>query len=183
MTKSNTSTIEGPRGIRVSVSNEELWGFDNPQSRERFTTPPKGQTELTSVRLYSSNLRVLDEIIHSGIDPRLKTKSDCIQDAVALFIRDWVENYSDGLSGRTLQVLKMEAIRSVRESRDRFLQLTDEEIDLASRIKDRDALTTLLIGLKTELAESQVYAPKTYLDELQIRIDRLEEMLRRDVVL
>lgn len=167
----------------MSVGNEELWGFDNPASRERFTTPPRGQTELFNVRLYVANLRVLDEIVHSGIDPRLKTKSDCVQDAVALFIRDWVENYSDGLSSRTLYMLRLEALRSVRESRENFLTRCDEEAESAAKAKDRDALTTILVGLRQELEDSQVYAPQSYLDDLTKRIGNLEEMLRRDVVL
>lgn len=164
----------------MGVSYEAEWGFDNPNSRERFTQAPRGQTEQFNFRAYSNNLRVLDEIIHSGIDPRLKTKSDCLQDALALWIQDWTQNYSDGLGGRTLQMLKLEYLRNIRESRDRFLERTDEEWEAASKAGDIDALTMIHSGVRQEREDSLGYAGQAYIKELDSRIRVMDETLRKE---
>jgi hypothetical protein len=163
----------------VSV-NEELWGFDNEgASRERFTTAPRGQTEMFSCRLYANNLRMLDEIIHSGLDPRLKTKSDCVQDAVQLFIEDWVEKYADGLSGRTLRMFWLEQRRAQQENRDNFLTSFDSDLETAKKNRDKQGLQSLLALTKAEREESKD-SPPVYLEELDNRIRQLEELVRRE---
>ena len=156
---------------------EDEWTFDNPNSRERLTSAPRGQSEPFTTRIYQSNLRILDEIIHSGIDPRLKTKSDCVQDAVALFIEDWVKNYSDGLSGRTLQMLKLERIRMQREAREEFIRRVDEEIESAKYSQDRESLGTILYSLSQERGDSEGWSPNTYIAQLDVRIEDLRHIL------
>lgn len=161
----------------VTTEYEHLWQIGNPDDRERFTQAPRGQTEQLNFRVFTSHSRVLDEIIHSGIDPRLKTKSDCLQDAVALFIEDWNEKYPDGLSGRTLRKLMLEKIRMERESREEFLSTIEAEIESAKKQKDREGFVKILSYLKVERDDYRQYAPPSYIDQLTLLIKDLEELL------
>lgn len=161
---------------------EAEWGYEEPNSRERFTQAPKGQTESFTIRVYVSNLRVLDEIIHSGVDPRLKTKADCVQDAIAFWIKDWVENYADGISGATIEMLHMDWLKMARDARNNFITRSDEELEEAVREGDSHALRILLGGLEARKNDPMsVDAPQSYHKALENRIDRIKELLRKEI--
>jgi hypothetical protein len=125
----------------------------------------------------AQSFRVLDEILQSGIDPRLKTKSDCAQDAIALFIEDWVKNYADGLSGRTLRILHLEREQSAIDERERYLEHVDLQIENAKKYRDKEALNRNLQSLKQEYNDSEGFAPKSYLEELDKRIEDIRHLL------
>ena len=153
------------------------WTFDNPNSRARHTKAVRGQTESFTFRMDSQSFRVLDEILQSGIDPRLKTKSDCAQDAITLFIEDWVVHYADGLSGRTLRILHLEREQDAIDEREKYLSKIDEQIENSKQYKDTEALSRHLQSLKNEYTDSEGFAPKSYLVELDTRIDHVRQLL------
>ena len=148
-------------------SYEQYYQAENPENRERFVKPPRGQTEQLNFRIYTFHARVLDEIIHSGLDPNLKTKSDCLQDAVDLFIKDWNKNYADGLSGRTLRRRNMEEMLRIAQERDRFTEEAKEIVELSKKTGDRHTLFGMIDQLEAEIESETGHAPKMYLDELR----------------
>lgn len=152
------------------------WLLDAPVNRERYIRPRTDGTEPISFRITAAHLRTLDEIIHSGIDPRLKTKSDCLQDAVFMFIEDWMQHYSDGVAGRTLRLYHMERLQMQRESRDAFLDAFDRERMEAMKCSDADGLTMLYKNLLAEREESAGYAPEAYIKELDDRISLMKSL-------
>jgi hypothetical protein len=172
----------------IDEARMRAWGLDpndNPNSRERHSATngkAKAATEVASFRCSLSHLRALDEIIQSGIDPRLKTKSDCLQDAVSLFLEDWTNHYADGVSGRTLRRLRLERVQAVLDSRQTFLDLLDKGIDTAREQKDLLELRNLLHDARAEATDSEGYAPQTYIDEVNRRVTRLSEMLEEEHV-
>lgn len=163
------------------VTNHEAgWRVeDNDADRERFTAAPKGQTESITFRAYTHHLRVLDEIIQSGVDPRLKTKSDCLQDALALLIENWVDYFQDGLSGTTLRRQRMEITRRRRAAREQFLAEWDDELDVAKSKQDQKELENLLMDICYERGDREKDSPDSHVYELDRRISALKTMLGR----
>lgn len=181
--KVNTIYIgAGSERGRVSVDDQvpnfvpEAWGFDNPSNRERYIRPKAEPTEMLSFRAVGKHARILDEIIHSGIDPRLKTKSDCLQDAVVLFIEHWTDNFADGLSGRTLRMLQMERVAMQGRARQEFLDQHDETYDEARRAQDTKTLRMLYMNLQAERQEAVGFSPDTYIADLDKRIERMADL-------
>ncbi len=158
---------------------EHYYQPENPDDRERFVSAPKGQTELASFRLYTSHMRVLDEIIQSGIDPRLKTKSDCYQDAVSLFIEDWLKNYADGLSGRTLRMLRVERRENEANRRLQFLELMQSSFDRCTDEGDRDGFVNLIVDIEEEIDQQRGYCPNSYIEKLEKLLATVKEKKER----
>ena len=158
-------------------SYEKYWQAENPESRERFTKPPKGQTEQLNFRIYTFHARMLDEIIHSTLDPSLKTKSDCLQDAVALWIEDWEKKHSDGLSGRTLRRFHMERMLQVAQERDNFMEEVKQIVDLSKKTGDRNTLFAMVDQVEAEVESESGHAPKTYLDDLRKIVKDINDYL------
>lgn len=123
-------------------------------------------------------LRALDEIIQSGMDPRLKTKSDCLQDALALFVEDWNKNYQDGIQGRTLRMLELERMKRLRESRTSLIEQAQEELQQAVRNSDIETLHRIEGHITAEREDSLGVSPPTYIKELDELLGRLSDMLR-----
>jgi hypothetical protein len=161
----------------VSDNYAEAWGLEDAIDRERFTNAPRGQTEPITFRIYTHNARILDEIIHSGIDPRLKTKSDCLQDATSMFIDDWLTNYQDGISGRTLRMYKYERDKLQREARQSFLTETDEAIKQCSNEGDVRGLQRIRSNVDSELSDVNDNTPESYVKNLTARLDDLRRWL------
>jgi hypothetical protein len=160
----------------IPDSIPEAWGFDNPKSRERYSRPKVEPTEPLTFRATARNLRILDEIIQSGVDPRLKTKSDCMQDGLSLFIEDWMTNYQDGVSGRTLRMFQMERMAIQSRSRQDYLAEHDSSETRLRNDGDKTGLQTLFMNLQAERQEAVGFTPQSYIDELDKRIAKMEDL-------
>jgi hypothetical protein len=120
---------------------------------------------------------MLDEIIQSGVDPRLKTKSDCLQDALAMFVEDWAKNYADGLTGRTLRMFNLQQMQRQHDSRLKFVTDVEERLDEASQTGDRVALMNLIEQIHEEIEEMAKYSPKSYIEDLNKIASKIQEKL------
>lgn len=158
-------------------SYEHFYAPPEPELRERFTTPKRGQTESITFRADTFHLRMLDEIIQSGVDPRLKTKSDCLQDALAMFVEDWAKNYADGLTGRTLRMFNLQQMQRQHDSRLKFVTDVEERLDEASQTGDRVALMNLIEQIHEEIEEMAKYSPKSYIEDLNKIASKIQEKL------
>jgi hypothetical protein len=117
---------------------------------------------------------MMQEIVASQIDPRLRTVSDCLQDAAALWIENYIEYCSDGLSGRSLRLFQLERLQRNREAQQSYLDKWDEELIYAKQ-HDPEQLHHLLSQIKQEHQETNGH-PHAYAAELVTRIDRLTEI-------
>jgi hypothetical protein len=124
---------------------------------------------------------MLDEIIQSQLDDRIKTYSDAVRDGVSIFLDDWAENYSDGLSGRALRLYQMEKEDQAREERKAFIDKMDRDITKGKELRDVDGLQRALHRLRDEFTEFKDHAPIRYVQELSERIGALEGLLSKEI--
>lgn len=157
-----------------------LFDMGDDNDRERFTNQKKGQTEQAQFRVASMNVRRIEEICASKIDPRIKTKSDAYQDAVALWLEDFYNNHADGVTGRILSEWKMEQAELKNNERLRFLDRIDTSIETSLKMHDVEELNQILGYVKMEFNWSQKGAPPVYKRELIERINKLEELVKRE---
>ena len=160
----------------MTKSFEAEWGFDNPNSRETFKAP-KGQTELVSFRMYLLHYKMIDEIVQSGLDPTLKTRSDFLQDCVAIGLEKYQDEHKDGLSGRSLRRFRLEKARQQREAREDYLESTDLEVEAAKKSRDRQMLVGILNDLEEEREDQEGFSPPDYLEAVDQRINELKRLL------
>lgn len=158
------------------------WVFDNPDNRERYHRQDKEPTENVGCRVPQRLVRIMDEIAHERLDPRLKTKSDIMVDGIAMVVEDYVKNYADGISGRLLREVRMEMKERQYQAQERYLEKVDTMTSSARNLQDGDELVALLDDLKGEFDDSRDFAPKKYVEELRGRITTLEETLRREYI-
>ena len=162
-------------------SYEDEWQFDTSETRERFTQAPRGQTENVGFRAFLGHLRIVDEAIQSRRDPRIKTRSDVLQDALMMWIEDWAKNYAEqGVHGTFLRELNLNKAKAKRERRKYMLDLIDADIEEAKQDKDVYGLQSTLRTVQEERDSLDEHCPQSYISQLDERIESLQEMLRRE---
>lgn len=169
--------------VPIVPSFEDEWRLegDATENRERQKSP-RGPGIVVSARLDPFTHRTLEEIAASGIDPRIKTITDCMRDGATLFIEDWVKNYADGISGRLVRNVRMEMKKRQYDAQTEFLEKVDEMIDHAKKLEDDTELESILTDLKEEYDQTSAYAPPVHIKEVRKRIAEVTELLKKPYI-
>lgn len=152
---------------------------DSDQSRQRYTKNDvkRGQTDVIQCRADSFHVRRVDEIVASRIDPSLKTRSDVLQDALAMWLEDWDRRYPDGAGGELSYQAKLEGMRRKRRYRSDFLMTAEEELKGLREDGDVNGLSGFLQTLLMAQGDFKDDAPGSYLQKIENMISEARRLL------
>jgi hypothetical protein len=156
------------------------WQLDETDAaRHRYTKSDvkRGNTEVIQCRADAFHVRRVDEIVASRIDPNLKTRSDVMQDALAMWLEDWDTRYPDGATGELSYQARIEGMRRKRRFRTDFLETAEEELRSLATDGDTLGLSTLLQTLLLAQGDFKDDAPQSYLDKLEKHISETKRLL------
>ena len=149
---------------------------DDGTPRQRYTKSDvkRGQTELVQCRADAFLVRRVDEIVASRLDPIIKTRSDVLQDAIALWLEDWDERYPDQ-GGALAYQSRLERMSRRREYRESFIDTVEEQLELTKRLGDISDLRELSQILSLAYTDFKTDAPPTSMK----RMDDLMQTCQR----
>ncbi len=156
------------------------WALDDPESnRQRYTKSDvkRGATELIQCRADAFHVRRVDEIIASRVDPAFKTRSDVVQDALAMWLEDWDRRYPDGAGGELAYQSLMRAIELKRTHREEFLESAKNQLDGLRQDGDVDGLSDYLHIMARAQGDLKDTAPATYMRRLNELIMEARHLL------
>lgn len=163
-----------------TMSDFSPWMLDDSdQSRQRYTKSDvkRGQTEVIQCRADSFQVRRVDEIVASRIDPVLKTRSDVLQDALAMWLEDWDRRYPDGAGGELSYQARLEAQRRKRRYRTDFLATAEDELKGLREEGDITGLSGFLQTLLMAQGDFKDDAPASYLHKIDNMISEARRLL------
>lgn len=163
-----------------TVSDFSPWMLDDSDAaRQRYTKGDvkRGQTEVVQCRADAFHVRRIDEIVASRIDPSLKTRSDVLQDALAMWLEDWDKRYPDGAGGELSYQAKLEAMRRKRRYRTDFLTTAEEELRGLREEGDVNGLSGFLQTLLLAQGDFKDDAPATYLGKIDNMVNEARRLL------
>lgn len=152
---------------------------DTEAKRDRYTKSDvrRGNTEVIQCRADAFHVRRVDEIVASRIDPALKTRSDVMQDALAMWLEDWDRRFPDGAGGELSYQARIEAMKRKRRYRLDFLETAEEELTGLQNDGDVQGLSTFLQTLLLAQGDFKDDAPDTYLRKIDDMIQRAQRLL------
>ena len=80
-----------------------------------------GETERIQCRADAFHVRRMDERLAARLDPEFKTRSDIMQDAIAMWLEDWDRRYPDGSGGQLRYQSELANMERRRQHRRGFL--------------------------------------------------------------
>jgi hypothetical protein len=104
--------------------------------------------------------------------------SDVLHDSTARFLDDWNLRFADGPTARLLRWWTLERRKQQREARKHFLEMVDTEIDECLKERDERGLSSCLDNLYGEREDSMGYTPPKYLDQIDERIQKIQQGLK-----
>lgn len=156
------------------------WQLDDPDAgRQRYTKSAvaRGQTELIQCRADAFHVRRVDEIVASRIDPTLKTRSDVVQDALALWLEDWDKRYPDGSGGELGYHARLLRMERKREYREQFMQAAEKQLEGLQSEGDVRGLSEFLGIMLQSQGDFKDDAPPSFLQKLDLIIDRAHRLV------
>lgn len=142
---------------------DNLIPFDKPKSRRHTRAANQSkETDLISFRASTAEVRKMDEIAASRIDPALKTRSDIINDAIHQWLDKFFEENPDGLP-MIADRFRLEHLNFLAESRETDLHLIQESTDRALEESNQGMLQPILLNamrLKNEIENDPYGSPK-----------------------
>lgn len=154
------------------------WALDDPESnRQRYTKSnvQRGSTEVIQCRADAFHVRRIDEIVASRIDPSFKTRSDVMQDALAMWLEDWDRRYPDGAAGELSYQALMKAMERKSAYRTEFMETASGQLDRLRQEGDSGGLSEYLHIMARARGDFKDSAPPSYMT----KIDRLISDARR----
>lgn len=137
----------------------------------------RGNTELIQCRADAFHVRRIDEIIAARIDSTFKTRSDVVQDAIAMWLEDWDRRYPDGATGELSYQARIEAMKRKRRYRADFLTIAEEELHGLQQDGDIQGLGNFLQTILLAQGDFKDDAPATYLQKIDDMILRARRLL------
>lgn len=169
----------------MSLSDEalakqmEAWNLDADGSKRTPYTrvkDKKGDSVPVTARCDSLMVRRTDEILASAVGwPTYKTRSDIVQDALAMWLEEWDKEHPDQASALSYQ-FKVEQMGRRRAARTDFIDIAKKELDGLREDGDITGLHQFIATLDTALSDFRVDAPASFLrrvDELRTSAKRL----------
>ena len=156
------------------------WTLDDPDAiRQRYTKAQvkHGQTDLIQCRADAFHVRRVDEIVASRIDPTLKTRSDVMQDALAMWLEDWDRRYPDGSGGELSYSARLQRMERKRRYRSEFIDSASEQLDSLQRDGDALGLGEFLQIMLQAQGDFKDDAPPSYLTKVEGMIQTARRML------
>jgi hypothetical protein len=155
------------------------WTLDDSENRQRYTKSDvrRGQTEFIQCRADSFHVRRIDEIVASRIDPTLKTKSDVLQDALAMWLEDWDKRYPDGSGGELAYRARLMRMERKRAFREEFMESAGDQLEALQRDGDALGMSEFLQIMLQAQGDFKDDAPSSYLSKVEDMIQRARRML------
>jgi len=157
------------------MANTDAFHLDDSElSRQRYTKSNvrRGETEVIQCRADAFHVRRIDEIVASRIDPAFKTRSDVMQDAIAMWLEDWDRRYPDGAGGELAFQARLKALERKREFRVGFIQAATEQLE--GLVSDSD-----ILGIR-EFLQMMLQAQGNFKDDApQPYMRQIEELIQR----
>jgi hypothetical protein len=153
--------------------------------KRRYTKATAGANEefvMTSLRLPSRHLRKLDEICAMRVETDLKTKSDCINDALNTWIEMFLQEHGDELSGMK-NLFQLEDVGRIRESRQKDLELIESNLEIGAREGHRSLLGSVVANVMrflTEVKNDSFGSPQQIKDAEKLQKRALEALEKLD---
>src|SRR5580692_3851340 len=112
------------------MTPDNVISFDKARNR-RYTRPSgKQESGRVSFRGSTTDLRKIDEIVASRVDPELKTRSDVINDALHTWVQVFLDEFGDEFP-RMVDTLRLEHINHLAESREKDFEIIRDALNLA----------------------------------------------------
>lgn len=165
------------------MSDEELkahmeeWNLESdPRKRTPYKRiqERKGDSTPVACRCDSFIVRRMDEILATQ-DPDYKTRSDIVQDALALWLEKWDEDHPEMVTALSYQ-FKVEQMGRRRAARSAFLEVAKTELEGLREDGDVGGLHHFIQALDTALIDFREDAPASFLrkiDEIRMGAKRL----------
>lgn len=144
---------------------DEVIPFDKPRRRSYTKVTSQtgdGDTEVISFRATKSMFRRLDEIVQSGNDVDIKTKSDAMNDALFRWLEWYLEKNQTDVPGIHDRFL-LDRIQFYYSARERELVLMKEAFERARQESNDGLFNALLYNMmrfKTELEADPIASPR-----------------------
>ncbi len=167
----------------MSLSDEELrnqlqaWNLEtDPTKRTPYkrVQERKGDSTPVACRCDSFIVRRMDEILGSANSPDYKTRSDIVQDAIALWLEEWDKEHPEMVTALSYQ-FKVEQMGRRRAARTAFLEVAKTELDGLRDDGDISGLHQFIQALDTALVDFREDAPASFLR----KIDEIRTSARR----
>lgn len=150
---------------------------DIPRQRYTKSDVKRGQTELLQCRADAFHVRRIDEIVASRLEANFKTRSDVVQDAVAMWLEDWDRRYPDGASGELSYQGRLEKLQRRQQHRDSFMETASEYMDSLRTTGDIYGLKEFLQVLLMAQGDFRADAPVSYMNKLEYMVETAERLL------
>lgn len=156
------------------------WALDDTGARQRYTKSEvkRGETERIQCRADAFQIRRIDEIVASRIDPSFKTRSDVLQDAIAMWLEDWDLRYPDGVGGELSYQARLKTMERKRVYRQEFLTSAVEQIDSLKIDADVEGLSSYLHIMLLAQGDFRSSAPESYLKQLDALIAEARRLIQ-----
>lgn len=145
------------------MADDVVVPFDRAKSRYYTRASAQSrETDPITFRASSSEIRKIDEIVASRIEPELKTRSDVINDALHRWLENFFAEHSDDMPGLADR-FRLEHIKHLYDSRQQDIDLLKETLDQAVRENNQGVLQPILYNamrLKNELEKDPFASPK-----------------------
>lgn len=168
----------------MSISDDDLtsameaWNLDSDgQKRTPYkrVKERKGESIPVTARCDSLMVRRTDEILASAVGwPTYKTRSDIIQDALAMWLEEWDKDHPDNTTPLSYQ-FKVEQMGRRRSARTDFLEMAKTELDGLREDGDITGLAMFIATLDIALIDFRHDAPASFL----VKIDEIRNNAKR----
>jgi hypothetical protein len=144
------------------MPEETVVPFDKGRKR-RFTKKTAGSQDydVLSFRAPVGEIRRVDEILGSGTDPELRTRSDVMNDALHWWLEQYLDEHSQEVP-RTHDLFVMDHQKWILSHRQEEITTMTEMLEQAIRDGHHSMLNIILFNgyrLKSELEQDQYGSP------------------------
>jgi len=158
---------------------DEVIPFDKPRRRsytKDTSRTPDGDTDVLSFRAPKTIIRRLDELVQSGSDIDLKTKSDALNDALFRWLEWYLEEHQADVPGIHDRFV-LDRIGFYFTARERELEMMKSTYDRATRESNDGLFNALFYNLmrfKNELEADPIASP-AQLGECNAMIEKIQK--------
>ena len=165
--------------MSATVDPFQLGGIHDRQPYTKASVK-RGETTHIQCKADAFLVRRVDEIVASRIDDAFKTRSDVLQDAIAMWVDDWDEHHPDGASGQLSYQSELSRLERASENRTAFLTRADTQLNRLSGEGDRNGLQTYLEVMARARGDFLDDAPKSFINKMDQYIDQAKRLLSAD---
>jgi hypothetical protein len=159
-------------------SSETPWGLDEDKDRVRYFYKKEDQRTHVNFKAPTHLIRQIDEVVAARLDPRLKTRSDALCEAVAMFCSVY-DNGSPEIEVMA-RAARMDSMIRKQEYYQRMLDDAEKAANQAASHKNISMLRVIQTTLYRNKQSFVDMGSQKMVKQLEELIDRVKQYLAGD---